>query len=164
MKRWCYAAVAIAALTAPSRAQLKEEPGPDPRLKKILDACEIKYVVLPGGNCHVTFNLGMGRSQLVWIASKTETYRGIELRDIQSIAYKSKEPLPAELANALLRDNAQRKIGAWEVQRAKEYYHAVFRIKVDAVESDVKTMRDMLELVAFLADQMEKELTGKDEF
>ena len=140
----------------------------DPRVKAALDRLGIQYEVDRDGDYKLTRNVpdSNGRTQLVFIDSKTYPVEGIgEIREIWAPAIRSTTPLSSSVANRLLRNSFQMKLGAWEIyggSRAQAYM-AVFSAKVGA-ELDSDTLRTTIDLVMQNADQMEKELTGKDDF
>ncbi len=140
----------------------------DPRVKAALDRLGIKYEVDRDGDYKLIRNVpDSSRTQLVFIDSKTYSLDGIgEIREIWAPAMRSTTPFPASVANRLLRNSFQMKLGAWEIyggSRASAYM-AVFSAKVGA-ELDGDTLRTTIDLVMQNADQMEKELTGgKDDF
>ena len=72
-------------------------------------------------------------------------------------------PFTAEIANRLLSDNYDKKLGAWAMQKVKDGCYAVFVTKVPA-DNDADSFFGALKLTLEAADEMEKELTKKDEF
>ena len=88
------------------------------------------------GNFKVTFNLKNGRSQVAFISSATYRYMNLEIREIVSPAYRSAAPFTAEVANRLLADNNDKKLGAWVMQKEKDGYYALFVTKIPADSSD----------------------------
>ncbi|HOM16056.1 MAG TPA: hypothetical protein PLQ00_01940, partial [Thermoguttaceae bacterium] len=75
----------------------------------------------------------------------------------------SKEPIPPKIAARLLEQNGQVKLGAWQIRKMGENYVAVFSAQI-AANTDVKTLLLALQAVTSTADEMEKELTDKDDF
>jgi hypothetical protein len=71
--------------------------------------------------------------------------------------------VPAELANLLLRENARMIVGAWQVNQGKDDYLVVLSAPVSAA-ADAATLREVLEVVMYGADRIEKQLSAKDEF
>jgi len=65
---------------------------PDHRVSSILDQLGLNYEVDGDGDFRLLFGLGDGRSQLVFVDSKTYRYQGLEVRSIWSPAYKSPTP------------------------------------------------------------------------
>src|SRR5689334_626624 len=91
-------ALAAAAATPPALAGT-----PDPALKVQLDSLDLKYEVDSDGDYKVVFDLGGGRSQLVWLRSAVETYGSLKVREIWSVGYKhGGKPLSDKIANRLL--------------------------------------------------------------
>ena len=153
----------LAMLCAAANAQTEEKAAPDVRVKKLLEARKIEYDLTKGGNFKVTFNLKSGRSQIAFISSATYRYMNMEIREIVSPAYKSAAPFTAEVADRLLADNNDKKLGAWVMQKETDGYYALFVTKVPA-DSEEESFIAALRLTLEAADSMEKELTGKDEF
>jgi hypothetical protein len=53
------------------------------------------------------------RSQLVYVNSNTEKYGTLEIREVLAPAFLSNGPLSAAVANRLLRENNEVKLGSW---------------------------------------------------
>jgi hypothetical protein len=163
----------LAFLCSAANAQTAAQPGPaappelksapDARVKKLLDARKIDYELTRSGNFRVNFSLPSGRNQPALIMSQTYRYMHLEIREILSPAYKSATPFTAEVANRLLSDNNEKKLGAWVTQKENDSYCAVFVTKIPA-DCDDEYFVSALRLTLQAADEMKKELTGKDEF
>lgn len=152
------------------------KPPPDPRVKAALDELGYKFELTAKNNYKVIpldteqTNTGVGgkpvyRSQLVYVNSTTEPYGSLEIREVWSPAFYSAGPLSAALANRLLRENNSVKFGAWrvEVQEDSGQYLAIFAAQI-AANSDTESLRLAIKSVILIADRMEKELTGKDDY
>jgi hypothetical protein len=136
---------------------------PDARVEKLLKEAELNYTIDEDGDFRLEFALDDDRSQLVWISSKTASYEVLEIRDVWSVAFRSKEPLSAELANKALRKNGEMILGAWQIKRWGEEYVLAYAAQV-AANTDAASLESAAEAVVVSADELEKELTGKDEF
>ena len=147
--------LALAALTAPAFAAT-----PDPALKKLLDAQKMKYEIDSDGDFKVTFDLGKGRTQIVWIRSSTETYGSLKVREVWSPGYKlTGAQLPAPIANRLLEHSHSMILGGWTKQKT----YAMFVVKILATATP-QQVRDAAEAAADAADDIEQELApGTDE-
>jgi hypothetical protein len=168
MRRFALMTIALAFLWQAANAARAADapapsPAPDARVKKLLDARDIKYTITNLGNFKVVFELEGGRRKSALISSATWKYRNMEIREILSPAYKSDAPFTAEIADRLLADSNDKKLGAWALRKQADGYYAVFITKIPA-DSDVDSFFSALKLTLEAADQMEKELTGKDEF
>jgi len=132
---------------------------PDPALKALLDKQKIKYEIDSDGDYKITFDLGSGRTQLVWIRSATDSYGSLKVREIWSPGYKLDGELSAKIANRLLEHSHSMILGGWTKQ--KTYVMFVVKILATATPQQV---RDAAEAAADAADDMEQELTpGTDE-
>lgn len=134
---------------------------PDPAIKAQLESLDLEYELDSDGDYKVVFDLGGGRSQLVWIRSATDSYGSVKVREIWSPGYKhGGTEISARIANRLLEHSHGVKLGGWTKQ--KEF--AMFVVKVP-VSATPKQLRDAAEAAADCADEIEKELTpAKDEF
>jgi len=156
--------VALLAFGA-SAAQAQDAPAPtaDARVERLLTEVAAEYTVDEDGDFRLIYDIGGGRSQLVWIPSGTADFGALEIRQIWSIAHRSKGPLPAELANRLLDRNGAVILGAWLSEPAGDEIGVIFAVQV-AAEANALSLRSAIHAVATTADAMEKELTGQDEF
>ena len=133
---------------------------PDPAVKAQLDSLDIRYDVDSDGDYKVTFDLGKGRSQVLWIRSAITSYGSLKVREIWSPGYKySGTDLPPKIANRLLEHSHQLILGGW----TKQKQFAMLAVKIP-VSATPQQMRDACEAAASAADEMEQEFTpGKDE-
>ena len=159
MSRRSFALALCLALAACLAAPAALAGTPDPALKALLDKQKIKYEIDSDGDYKITFDLGNGRSQLVWVRSKTEAYGDLKVREIWSPGYKLDGELSAKIANRLLEHSHSMILGGWTKQ--KTYVMFVVKILATATPQQV---RDAAEAAADAADEMEQELTpGTDE-
>lgn len=135
----------------------------DQRIKKLLDQTDMKYTIDKDGDFRFLFELPNNRVQVVFINSKTEKYSGFEIREIWSAGYQSDTQFSPAIANRLLVNNFETKLGAWQTTRLNNKNVAVFTAKVDAVMT-VQQLEVVLTAVRRIADEMEKEITGRDDF
>lgn len=145
------------ALVAPAARAVE----PDPALKAQLESLDLKYEVDSDGDFKVVFDMGGGRSQLVWLRSKVETYGSLKVRELWSAGYRlGGKPVPEKIANRLLEHSHGVIMGGWTKQ--KEFAMFVVKIPVSATPQQ---LRDAAEAAADCADEIEKELTpAKDDF
>jgi hypothetical protein len=134
----------------------------DARVEAALEESKLAFG-MDGGDFRLKYDLDDGRSQLVWVASGTRKLDQLEIRDVWSVAYRSKGEVPADMATHLLRENARMILGAWQVNQGKDEYLVVFSAPVNAA-ADAATLAEVIEVVTLSADRIEKELTGKDEY
>lgn len=158
-----FTATILTASAQISTAQTHSSSPSDLRVKVILDQLGIKYKIDARGDFKIGMRMKDGRTQVAWIGSQTANMGNMEIREILSTAYKSNEPLPAEVANRLLIDNTHKKIGAWETLSKDNAYMVVYCSQIPA-DIDAQTLEAVLRGTLKSADDMEKELTGKDAF
>lgn len=136
---------------------------PDARLRAALDREDYKYEVTERGNFRVTIRFRNQRRQVGAVFSTTTKLGGMEIRQICSTAYESSGALPSEIANRLLVDTTNKKLGAWESEQSGGKASALFCSKVPANLSSTDLI-SAIEATLETADQMEQQLTGKDQF
>jgi len=129
----------------------------DERVRKILDARDIKYDVDKDGDFKVVFETDGDRSQLAFIKSDTNEYGNFEIREIWSPAYKS-DRFSTQVAIKLLEDSQLKKLGHWE----KHGSYGVFVVRI-AADADSDSLWNALKAALRAADAMEEELTGDDD-
>jgi serine protease Do len=136
----------------------------DPRVAIVLSQLEIQYEIGSSGDYKFVFDLGEGRSQMGIIRSQTHEFMRIEIREILSIGLRSFGIFNAPVANILLQQNEELKIGAWGVVRdAQENYLAVFTAKV-AADLKGEELMGVIGAVLQTADEMEKNVGLGDVF
>ena len=166
------ALLASASPTGGARAQVGSRRGAsdgarqvrrDLRVERALTDANFIYSVLPTGNFVVTYNYtDLRRRQECFITSSVERYGGLEVREVWSRAAQVKGQLPPAMALRLLRN--EKKFGGWRAVDATSgggviiYYSAQI-----AADADAQTLKSVIEFVSFAADEMEAELTGRDE-
>lgn len=134
----------------------------DGRVSKALDAENMTYTTTDSGEFQWVVEWQKEqRSQAVRVQSSTRRWQQNEMRDIYSIAYKfnASRGLPAELAMRLLNESNNSDLGFWVVQG--EYVLATARVPADAKPS---LIREAMNHVAELADNLELELLGTDDY
>ena len=141
----------------------KAGPGGDPRVAKLLDQIGWKYEVDKDGDFKLLFNLENDRTHLVYVMSKTEKLRGLEIREVWAPGFRVGEDPDPEVLLHLLKENARKKAGAWRVIGTGDRQMAVFAVQIEA-EADAETMKTIVTAVIETADQLEKEVTDADEF
>jgi len=132
----------------------------DPSIAKQLDGLEYKYEVDDDGDYKLAFNMDNGRSQLAFVISAVESFGEMKVREVWAPAYRAiNGEFPVDVANRLLEDSQSSKLGGW----VKHGDTAVFVVKL-AADASSSQLDDAIDFVLRTADQMELELTGKDEF
>lgn len=135
---------------------------PDPRVQAILEAEGIKYEVDREGDYRILCGFENDRSQFVLINSNTETFAGVEVREVWSPALKGSGQLSAAVANDLLARNARYKVGAWQIVQNNDRVLASFKVVLSA-DADRSELVPVIRMVAIQADEVEKEFLQTDE-
>lgn len=165
---WCgiacmFTSVCSAQLGAPVAAAASKSKEGDQRVKLLLDEVGLKYKVDSDGDYVLVNDMGEGRTQQAWILSNTAQLGTMEIREVWSVGYRSDTPLSATIANKLLEQNGKVKLGAWHVRKMGGQHVAVFHAQI-AAESDKMSLLLALQAVTQTTDEMELELTGKDDY
>ncbi|MDG2015082.1 MAG: hypothetical protein P8J33_16370 [Pirellulaceae bacterium] len=137
----------------------------DERVRERLDQTELKYEIDEDGDFKLLFEYDDGRSQIVFVNSKTENYQDLEIREVWAVGFvpaKKGSKVPADVCENLVRSNSEIKMGAWQVQKLGDNEVGVFRAMVSA-NADKDVILDTLRLVGISADEKEAELLGSDE-
>ena len=135
----------------------------DPRVETALDQLELSYSLTDDNTYKMTLNVGDNRTHLLFVNSRTETYQNTEIREIWAPAYRSAQALQPHLANRLLKDSYQKKMGAWQTSQSDGIYYVTFVAKIP-VDLDLQSLGNILVLVVETADEMERELSDEDHF
>ena len=135
---------------------------PDARVEAALKGAGLGFLV-DEGDYRLDYKVDETRSQRVWVASSTTSLPPLEVRDVWSVAARGKGAVPADLAVHLLQENVRMVLGAWQVNQGKEEYLVVFSAQV-AADADAAALREVIEVVMYSADRIEKELSGTDTF
>lgn len=134
----------------------------NPQIKRILDQAKLKYAVDKDGDFKMTFDVGEGRSQLVFVMSKMEKLGDEPIVEIWSPAYKSTD-ISRETLLLVAADGTRRKVGGWEVHAAGDYIYAVFKAKVPLSSLTPTFVQAVCAGVASVADEVEKKTLGSDD-
>ena len=135
---------------------------PDPRVEAALKGAQLGFLI-DEGDYRLDYKVDETRSQRVWVASGTTSLPPLEVRDVWSVAARGKGAVPADLAVHLLQENVRMVLGAWQVNQGKDEYLVVFSAQV-AADADAAALREVIEVVMYSADRIEKELSGTDAF
>jgi hypothetical protein len=169
MKRTIGALVFLLCLTAGVSPQGATPQSPDGRVKAALDQIGYKYELTADGDFKLApLPTEGGRTQLVYVNSNTARFGTLEIREVLSPAFLSDGPLTADLANSLLRLNHQVKLGAWRVIPITKGSNSGKQLVMFAAQvagsSDAEALRMTIRSVVLVADRMEKEVTGRDDY
>ncbi len=134
----------------------------DARVETALKGAQLGFLI-DEGDYRLDYKVDETRSQRVWVASGTTSLPPLEVRDVWSVAARGKGAVPADLAVHLLQENVRMVLGAWQVNQGKDEYLVVFSAQVDA-NADAAALREVIEVVMYSADRIEKELSGTDAF
>jgi hypothetical protein len=101
--------------------------------------------------------------QQVIVDTVAEHTENATFRFIRSYAYISDRKPKPELYERLLKDSFKRKSGSWEMDYSDGKYYIFITAKVSA-DCRGLGLRDILELVALAADEMEASLSKEDKY
>lgn len=150
------ACLAAALVLLSAHAQASE---PDPRVKASLDAKETPYEVDEDGDFKIVVRLDDDRTQLVWVRSAVSDTEFASVREIWSPGYEAAtDTFPSAIANDLLARSNELILGGW----VKQDRVAMLVVKLPA-DASADELDEAIDLAALSADEVEKDLTGKDE-
>lgn len=142
-------------------AQLGDEDSTfDLRVKALLDDIGFEYEITDAGDFKIIVALEDERTQAVYVKSETEFYDEMEVREVWSIGYLSEGNISEEIANMLLQNSFDQKIGAWQVLRDDDNSLAIFAVKLSA-NANGKSLRSAIIAAVQSADAVELKLTGE---
>lgn len=152
---------ALALAAAALGAQAAEtDKAVDASVGLVLKQLDYPYEIDEDGDYKLVFDAGDERSQLVFVRSTVEEFGSLKIREVWSPGYTAPgKQFPAAVANRLLEDSQDAKLGGW----VKQQQMAMFVVKVDA-DASAEHLSDAIDAAMRTADAMEKELTGTDEY
>lgn len=150
------ASLAIALLALPFAAAAQDA---DPIVKAQLESKGTPFEIDDDGDFQIVVRLEDDRTQLVWVRSVVSETDHHQVREIWSPGYQSAtDNFPASVANDLLARSNELILGAW----VKQERVAMFVTKVPA-DANADALDEAIDLTALSADEVEKDLTGKDD-
>lgn len=152
--------VAVPSFTPKARLQASE---PDQRVEKALKKLGLKYTVDKDGDFKLIFATEGDRTQVVFITSRTEMLRKMEIREIWSPAAKFSSTPPPALSQDLLEKNGSFKIGSYAYKKADDVYFLVFIAQISA-NASAEELLSVVIGVAKMADATESEIMQTDDF
>jgi hypothetical protein len=137
----------------------------DPRVRTALEQSKIPFTIDNDGDFVVEMKVDeKGRSQVVYISSKTDKPENLEWRELFSFAQKVNGNIDPQTAQKLLLKNSRLILGAWELIQNKDGTgYITFSVKVPA-DASPEVLSEAVNATLYSSDQGEKDLTGKDEF
>lgn len=137
----------------------------DKRVESALDDAGIDWSTSESGNYRMVLDVpeGNGRTHLIFVAQKAMEFRSFEIREVYGIVYKSDIRPSQRQYEELLQKNESVKMGFFSLIENDGEYIVYFNAVVDA-NIDGKGLEDAINAVMQVADQMELEMTGEDEF
>lgn len=144
----------------PEPAAPASKPG-DERVAKALREAGITPKTDGDGDFRLELETEGGRTQLVYVISETQSWGEIEIREVWSPAFHTKGNLDLAMARRLFEDNNNKKLGAWRILGTGDKEVAAFAVHFDA-NAKAGALKDILDLVKKVADDMEKEVEGAD--
>jgi len=156
------ATATVLTIQIPANGQIGGKTPADARVRRALQQTELKFDTDKDGDYRLHFTFEDKRTQLAFIRSRTSEWGNMEIREVFALGYKGQSRLSQAMLEKLLKDNAVKKSGAWELLEQNGTYAAVFSVKVSA-DCDSAALETVVRGVAVSADEMEKALTGTDD-
>ncbi len=136
----------------------------DEKLRHVLEKTEYKVSAEANGIFSLVIDIpSLKRSQRVMVNSEIFDFQGYRYREIWSIAFQGEALNKPDVYPFLLKDSADKYVGAWKVMRVSKQESAVFFACVPECVKD-KDVIIALSVVAAVADQAEKKILSTDEY
>lgn len=135
----------------------------DARVRNVLTQLRDKFIVDSDNDFKLVRDTSDGRTQVAWVLSNTNTYGSMEIREIISPAFKTGGSLSSSLALRLLRENNKYKLGAWRLVGEGDNQAIFYAVQITA-NADAQTVNAAIKSATLIADAMEKEIVGTDDF
>jgi hypothetical protein len=165
--RWLFLAILCSTIAIPQTVCAADTNSvtfnkqPDQRVTKLLRETDRRFLIDQDGDFLLTYNFGTNGTQDVWIDSRTVTFGEfgeLEVREIWSVAYSSKNPLPNTIYKKLLERSRIVGFGGWTMSRQDNICTITFRAKVDAKTLNPKSIEAIADFVAVTANGMKNEI------
>jgi hypothetical protein len=129
-------------------------------VKNRLEARGIKYELDGDGDFKVTYSYSKeNRSQLVFVSGATHQVGGFTVREIFSPAARiQKDGINGAKALELLMESRSNKFGSWEIGGDVLYFVVKLPDNLSAAE-----LESIMDITAETADDMELEISGRDD-
>lgn len=147
----------------PPAANTATSTGGDPRVRAALTQLKEKFVIDDDGDFKLVRDTSDGRTQVAWVLTKTNTYGTMEIREVISPAFKTGGSLTNALALRLLKENDKYKIGAWRLVGEGDSQAIFYAVQI-AADLDAQSLNAAIKTAVLIADAMEKEIVGTDNF
>ena len=134
----------------------------DPRAERALKKADLAYEIDGDNDFSLLWETTDNRTHVVFVLSRTYRLGGLEVRKVMALAGRVQDDA-TELHQRLLQENANRKLGAWEIQTGPDgdmSYRFMATIPVDVKPKD---LRAITSIVADTADALEAELSESDD-
>jgi hypothetical protein len=138
----------------------------DARIRSALEQAGLKYEITSDSDFKVIVSCKDNRTQVVLINSDTSKINdtNLEFREVYALAYKSSNPLPAELSNRMMQESNRKKIGSWEIIKNSGGVNlVVFNAKIPA-DTIGQNLVKIINSVGLVADEIEKSIATEDAF
>lgn len=163
----CWTGVAVAQHSSEGKqtpsSTVSSGAGGDARVRTALTAINQKFIVDSDGDFKLVRDTADGRTQVAWVLSKTNSYGSMEIREIISPAFKTGGTISMALATRLLKENNQYKIGAWRLVGEGSNQAIFYAIQLSA-DTDAQSLNAAIKTATIVADALEKEVVGTDDF
>ena len=133
----------------------------DPRVSSLFDQTGVKYEVDGDGDFKVINELDDGRTQLVFIISKTNMVGHLEIREVWSVGYMPDGEMSKDALELLLYANDRMKLGFWRLVDFGENVAGVLCAQI-AADIDARSMLQVIQTISDTADTMEEMLMEGD--
>lgn len=129
----------------------------------VLKTAELAYTEHPAGHYEIEMKPSEKEKQTVFVAKDVEYFERADVRRLWSLAQTLDTAPSLELTMKLLKQNAQTKIGSWNIEQTSDgKYLVMYCVKMDATAAP-DAMKSTMEYVAKLTVAMKKDLVPAKE-
>lgn len=159
-------AVVAGMLLAIAGGALGAESKVDVSIGKKLEAEGLKYEIDADGDYKLLYDVGDGRSQIVWVRSAVETFGSLRIREVLSVAGRMPKTdgdgvtgiiKTTALTIQALRESSEQKLGGWVLKGEPDKTESFFYVAQIPADASAEDLAYAATLVAKNADAFEKE-------
>ena len=137
---------------------------PSGHVAEQLDRLGLEYSIDDDSDYSLTLEPKPDRTQNVFIRSHVAEIQTYRTRDVFSVALEFEGSIPPEMAVALLRYNHSVRCGAWMWHPKPEGKTAVVFSASIPADAPAEPLGSVIKYVALVADDLEEQLYGTDNF
>lgn len=126
----------------------------------VLKTADVKFTEHPSGHYEIEINATEKEKQMIFVAKDVEYFERADVRRVWALAQTLDSPPTLDLTMKLLKQNAQTKLGSWNIEQTNDgKYMVMYCVKLDATAAP-DALKSTMEYIAKLTLTMKKELSS----